>query len=103
MPITVELSVMNPMARLFEARITHVGEMIGPIECRGRMTTVEKSAGWFHGAAALIRRLSSRARVLPVEDFLGNRQNDGGTIAAALNNPETRKAIELCLLVSWHN
>jgi hypothetical protein len=40
---------------------------------------------------------------LPIEDLRGNREKDGGTIAAALKDPETKKAIELCLLVSWHN
>jgi hypothetical protein len=39
----------------------------------------------------------------PIEDLRGNREKDAGTIAAALRDPETKKAIELYLLVTWHN
>jgi hypothetical protein len=67
------------------------------------MTAVGKFTDRVHWAAALTRGLSSRARVLPIEDLRRNREQDGGTIAAALKDPETKKAIELCLLVSWHN
>jgi NADPH2:quinone reductase len=38
-----------------------------------------------------------------IEDLRGNRQKDGGTIAAALRDSDTKKAIELCLLVTWHS
>ena len=74
-----------------------------PIERQGRMTAVGKLIGRFQGAAALIRSVASRARVLPIEDLCENREKDGGMIAAALKDPETKKAIELCLLVTWHN
>lgn len=73
-----------------------------PIERQGRMTAVGKLAGRLQGAAALIRGVAS-TRVSPIEDLWGNREKDGGTIAAALKDPETKKAIELCLLVTWHN
>jgi hypothetical protein len=73
------------------------------IERQGRMTAVGKLTGRLQGAATLIKGVASRARVLPIEDLWGNREKDGGTIAAALKDPETKKAIELCLLVSWHN
>jgi hypothetical protein len=103
MPVVVELSVMNAKARLLEVKVPMRVKQSAPIERQGRMTAVGKFTGRFQGAAALIRGLSSRARVLPIEDLRGNREKNGGTIAAALKDPETKKAIELCLLVSWHN
>jgi hypothetical protein len=51
----------------------------------------------------MIRGVASRARMWPIEDLRGNREKDGGMIAAVLRDPETKKAIELCLLVTWHN
>jgi hypothetical protein len=51
----------------------------------------------------MIRGVASRARMWPIEDLRGNREKDGGTIAAVLRDAETKKAIELCLLVTWHN
>jgi hypothetical protein len=74
-----------------------------PIERQGRTTAAGKLAGRFQGAAAMIRGVASRARMWPIEDLRGNREKDGGTIAAVLRDPETKKAIELCLLVTWHN
>jgi hypothetical protein len=38
-----------------------------------------------------------------IEDLRGNGEKDEGTIAAAQRDTETKKAIELCLLVTWHN
>ena len=74
-----------------------------PIERQGRTTAVGKLTVRFRGAAALIRGVASGARMWPIEDLRGNREKDGGTIAASLRDSETKKAIELCLLVTWHS
>jgi hypothetical protein len=74
-----------------------------PIERQERTTAVGTFTGRFQGVAALIRGVASRARMWLIEDLRGNGEKDGGTIAAAQRDTETKKAIELCLLVTWHN
>jgi hypothetical protein len=44
------------------------------IERQGPMTAVGKLTGRLQGAAALIKGVASRARVLPIEDLWGNRE-----------------------------
>jgi hypothetical protein len=65
------------------------------------MTVVRKLTGWFKKAVALISLVPSRALLLTVDNPCRIHQENETTVAR--RDFETNRAIEMCLLVTWHN